>query len=441
MAPTRKHPAAPTVITTDIRTVDIDSSLSPEEPNARVSRWFIFVYTFTSFGHFLVVLMPALFSLAYKIQLLEPENKGTVLGLVAGTGAVVSIITLPVFGVLSDRTRTRWGRRRPWLVVGIVVGVLGALTIAVAPSIPMVLVGWMVASAGTSSVAAAITPVIAERIPESQRGKVGALAGVSTQLAGVAASLLGSMLTGNLILMFVLPVAVLAVASITFLLTVRENPTNDVVLKGSRIGEAFRELLFDPRKHRDFSLVVLGKLLLQVGMTFFSTYQLYFVLDRLGFTPEEAGQKLALVGGIGILVTTGFAIISGILSDRWKRRKGFIYGAAALAAVGLLMMAFTESLTFYIVGAMFILAGAGMFGSVDLALVGDVLPEKDTSAGRWMSIYNVAGNLPTAIAPVVAPVILMIGSPTPDNYTALYVFAAIVALGAAITAGMIRSVR
>ena len=427
--------------TDDARTAGSDGSSPTDGLTARVSGWFIVVYTFTSFGHYMVILMPGLFSLAYKIQLIAPENKGAVLGLVSGIGAVVNVIGLPVTGVLSDRTRSRWGRRRPWLVAGVGVGLAGGLVIALGQSIPTVIVGWAIASAGSTCVSAAIAPVIAERIPEVQRGKVGAFAGVSTQLAGVTATLAGSALTGNLVLMFVLPVAVLAAGTALFLFTVPDQSGKTAVADGTRIGAAFRDLLFNPRKHRDFSFVVLGKFLLQVSMTFFSTYQLYFVLDRLGFTPEEAGQRLALVGGIGILVTTTFAIVSGILSDRWKRRKRFIYGAAGLVAAGLAMMAFTAGLAFYVMGALFILAGAGMFGSVDLALVGDVVPEKDTSAGRWMSIYNIAGILPTAIAPAIAPVILLIGSPTPDNYTALYVFAAMIGLGAALTTSMIRSVR
>jgi MFS family permease len=423
------------------RAAGSDGSLPTGEPTARVSGWFIFVYTFTFFGHYLVVLMPGLFSLAYKIQLIEPENKGALLGLVAGIGAVVNIVALPVTGILSDRTRSRWGRRRPWLVAGIGVGLAGGLVIALGSSIPVVIAGWMVASAGSACVQAAIGPVIAERIPESQRGKVGAFAGVSAQLAGVGATLAGGALTGSLVLMFVLPVVVLAIGAIFFLLTVPDQSAPAAVDDGQRIGAAFRELLFNPREHRDFGLVVLGKFLLQVGMTLFSTYQLYFVLDRLGFTPEEAGQRLALVGGIGILVTTACAILSGILSDRWKRRRGFIYVAAGLVATGLATMAFAHGFVLYASGALFILAGAGMFGSVDLALMGDVLPEKDTSAGRWMSIYNVAATLPTALAPVIAPAILLIGSPKADNYTALYIFAAAIGLGTTLTTSMIRSVR
>src|SRR5690606_36901930 len=102
-----------------------------------------------------------------------------------------------------------------------------------------------------------------------------------------------------------------------------------------------------------------------IALAFLSTYQLYFLLDRLGFTAEEAGAKLALVGGIGILITMTFAIVSGTLSDKLKRRKAFIYTSSLLAAVGLGLMAFTDEFGMFFAAVLFILGAAGMFGSVD----------------------------------------------------------------------------
>lgn len=416
-----------------------DAPSNAGEPIQPVSRWFIFVYVITWFGYMLAVLMPALFSLALKAQALTPESKAATLGIVVGVGALVNIVAGPVFGVLSDRTRLRWGRRRPWLVLGIVIGLVGAVAVALSPNVVIALLAWAVSNVGAACISAAVSPVIAENIPESQRAKVGALTGVATQLAGVGATLVGGMLTDNLLLLFVVPFIVLIVASVLFVFTVPDRPATKRDTGG--IKAIFTDLAFNPLKHRDFSLVLLGKFLLQIGMTFFSTYQLYFLLDRLGFTPEEAGSKLALVGGIGILVTMSFAIISGIISDRIRRRKGFIYMASGLAAAGLLTMAFADNFLMYAAGCLLILAGAGTFGSVDLALVGDTLPQKDEAASKWMGLYMVASNLPNAIAPVLAPLILLVGSPDAGNYTMLYVSAAAIALGAAITTKFIRSVR
>ena len=92
----------------------------------RVGGRFIAAYTLASFGYFLVILMPSLFSLAYKVQTVAPAQKETILGVVVGVGALVNILVMPVFGVLSDRTTLRWGRRRPWLVLGVLISAIGA---------------------------------------------------------------------------------------------------------------------------------------------------------------------------------------------------------------------------------------------------------------------------------------------------------------------------
>ncbi|MFI8778134.1 MFS transporter [Brachybacterium paraconglomeratum] len=415
--------------------VAADHSEFPEP--SRVSAWFITVYTVMTFAANLTMLGPMLFGLAYKIQLIDPDGKEASLGLVVGIGALFNIVVTPLAGVLSDRTRTRFGRRRPWIAAGIAICAAAGSTIALAPSVLLIGTAWVVYIIGLAAVLSALAPVLAGQIPKAQRGKVGALSGASTQLAGVAASVAGSLLTGNVLLMFVLPVGLLLVAFVVYIFVIPDRlPVKAVVREP--LSRVFQQLIFDPRKHRDFALVWFGRFFFQVGLTFFSTYQLYFLLDRIGLTPETAGQRLALVGGIGIIVTTGFAIVGGILSDKVQRRKPFIYLASALAATGLSLMAFAPNVPVYAIATLFILAAAGLFGSVDLALASDLVPDR-SEAGRWMSILNVAGYIPSAVAPVVAPMILLVGEG--QNYTALYLTGALIATGAGLTAWRIRKAR
>ncbi len=287
----------------------------------RVSGLFLFTYTVTNFGLSLATLMPALFTLAYKMQIIVPESKAASLGIVISIGAVVTFIATPVVGVLSDRTTSRFGRRRPWMIIGIVAVAAGATLIAVASSVGVVAIGWCLVTFGLASLQAAIGPVIAEQVPDEQRGKAGALTGVAIQLAGVAGSLVGALLIGNMLLMFLLPAIILAVLSVAYFLVIPDRPAvYDEGTPRPSIGKSLAMLLFNPLKHRDFSLVWVGKLLFQVAMAILSTYQLYFVMERLGFTPEEAGTQLAAVGGSGILVTTGMAVLGGVISDRLRRR-------------------------------------------------------------------------------------------------------------------------
>lgn len=406
-------------------------------PGEKVGAGFLIVFGLVNFGLYLTVMMPALFSLPYKVQLLAPDNKALVLGLVAAIGAVVSLIAGPMAGVLSDRTRTRWGRRRPWLIGGIIVVLVGSTVVALAPSVPVLILGWIVVCIGGSGPAAAITPVVAEQVPEAQRGSVGAIVGVATQLAGVLGYTIGGLLTWNIVVLFVAPIIVFAILAVVYMLVV---PDPLVPLPHTTIRQTFRLMVFNPRKHRDFSLVWLGKFLMQMALAFLTTYQLYFLADRLGFTAEEAGQKLALVGGIGILVTMTFAIVSGTLSDKLKRRKAFIFTASILSATGLTLMAFTDGFGLFFAAVLFILGAAGTFGAVDVAMASDLVPDRE-QAGRWMTIYNLAATLPGALAPLLGAGLLLIGSPTGTNYTALFLVGAVITLGTGVVTAFVKGVR
>jgi len=409
-----------------------------EEPIPRVGAWFTIVYTFTYLGLFLVLFMPSLFSLAYKLSTLEQTGKEASLGLVIGIGALASLVLGPIFGVLSDATRLAWGRRRPFMVIGLAFSAIGATVIALAPNVVVILVGWIIAQAGTSSMSAAMNPVLPERVPQSQRGKLGALSGVAASIAGVTATLVGSLLVGNAFLLFLLPVAVFAVGMVLWLIVIPDAPAPPSIERRS-VLDSLRSLLFDPRKHKDFAWVWIGKFCLLVGTAFFSTYQLYFMLDRLGFTVRQAGAQLAIVGGIGILATMLFTIGGGLISDRLRRRKPFIYMAAGLIAVGMIIAGLAPNFLVYVVGGTLLAAGTGAFNSVDLALASDVLPDK-TESGKWMSIYNLSGSLASAVGPVIAPLILFIGT-SKANYTLLFIFGGVLALGAAITAARVRGAR
>ncbi len=409
----------------------------PTNEPPRVSKWFIFVYMLTYFGLNLTLLMPILFSVAYKIQLIDPVSKEASLGVVIGIGGIFGLVAGPVFGVFSDATRLRWGRRRPWLVGGIALSAIGGLVLAVAPNVGVTIVGFAVTQLGIGAVSAGFNPVLAEHVPSEQRGKVGALGGVSASLAGVSAYSLGTFLTGNIIVLFLFPVAVFAITMVPFILTVKDKPASKDV-RAQSIRTIVGSFLFNPRKFPDFGLVWIGKFLLQFGFTSFSTYQLYLLLDRMGFTAEEAAQRLALVGGLSVVAMMGFAAGGGFLSDKLRRRKPFIYTAGALIATGLVTVALAPDFTLYVIGGVLLSAGTGGFNSVDLAMAADLLPEKDR-AGKYMNIYYLSSSLPATIAPFVAPLILAVGGG--PNYTLLFLFGAVLSVGTILTAWRIRSVR
>jgi len=111
----------------------------------------------------------------------------------------------PLVGVLSDRTRSRWGRRRPYLVAGTLLGLLAQVVLGLAPNLVVLGAGWLLAVLGYSQVLATIGNLQADKLPQHQRGKVSGLTGAAQLLAPVLGVGLATGLVGNSMLLFLVP--------------------------------------------------------------------------------------------------------------------------------------------------------------------------------------------------------------------------------------------
>ena len=153
---------------------------------------------------------------------------------------------------------------------------------------------------------------------------------------------------------------------------------------------------------------------------FLVTYQAYYLLDELGSAEDDVPHQIflgTLVQSVALVITSP---IAGKLSDWAGRRKVFVALAAVIYALALLLVAGADDLNGYLVGMAVGGVGFGMYMAVDLALVVDVLPDGG-SVAKDLGVLNIAGALPFAIAPAVAPVVLAVGG---GSYAVLYAVAA-----------------
>jgi MFS family permease len=95
----------------------------PTSETRRVGTGFIALYTLAYMGLWLALLAPIIVTLPLKISGLVGSGKAPgALSLVAGVGAILAMLGNPLFGKLSDRTTSRFGMRRPWMLGGLVAG-------------------------------------------------------------------------------------------------------------------------------------------------------------------------------------------------------------------------------------------------------------------------------------------------------------------------------
>ncbi|GAA1748920.1 MFS transporter [Nonomuraea bangladeshensis] len=422
--------------------IDPPAALIDDRP--KVGAGYIWLMVIAVFGSFMALVTPISISLSIRVAQLAPGNE-EYLGYVTGAGAIAALLTTPVFGMLSDRARTRLGRRRPYLIGLTALGVIALVVLAQAPSILVLTIGWMLAQIGWGSVMTLLTASQADRLPESQRGKVAGLSGVVQQLAPVSGTVMAGAVTGNNLLLFLVPGAIGAVALMLFIAFVRESDSRHLPKPEEPFSARLliQPYLFSPRRNPDFAWNWLGKLLFMAGVTFYSTFTAFFLAERMNVSVAEVAGIMATFGLGGIVAAMLGAMGGGFLSDKLRRRRIFVLLGGAVVAIGAVVMAISPTVPLIMFGSMLGSLGIGLFSAVDQALMLDVLPDRDTDAGRYIGIYGFANSIAQGVAPLVAPLFLAIGVTGADkNYTLLfYVAGAFTLASGLVVLTRVKSVR
>jgi MFS family permease len=192
-----------------------------------------------------------------------------------------------------------------------------------------------------------------------------------------------------------------------------------------------------PRRNPDFAWAFASRFLFVTAYAFLVTYQTYYLLAELGTAEDDVPHQIyvgTLVQSVAVVVSSP---IAGKLSDWTGRRKIFVVLAAVGYGLALLLIAGADDVDGYLVGMAVGGVGFGMYMAVDLALVVDVLPDGE-SAAKDLGVLNIAGALPFALAPAVAPAVLMVGS---GSYAVLYTVAAACAVAGALAVLPVKRVR
>jgi MFS family permease len=356
-------------------------------------------------------------------QLAGPGGKEALLALVTAYGAAAALLATPLWGAASDRLRSRFGRRRPILVAGAVIGVAGLAVLSGAGSVPVMVVGWVLVQTGLSGPLAALAAILADRVPPEQRGAIGALFGVA-QIAGVVLGTAVAVAAGDVRIGY-LALAVAVPALVASLVLVHREPAS-----GS-LGTATPATR--PRITPPFAWVWLIRFLFNLANALLLVYLYYYLDDQVGVA--DPGPVVLLVTVVNVLVTAAVAITGGILSDRWGRRRSFAAAGAVVLAAGFTVLALVPAVPAVLAAAVLLGAGWGLFVAVDLAIVTGVLPDAGSQA-TMLGVANIAASLPQLVAPALAGVIVT----RFGGYPTLYLCTAAVALAALACLPRLRSV-
>ena len=404
----------------------------------RVGWGFISLYALAFVSTSLLFLAPLLVTLALKVNsLVGTERAPNSLSLVAGVAALLAMFANPFFGRLSDRTSSRWGMRRPWIVVGLLGGSVGVLIVALAPNILVVLVGWCIAQVLFNALLAALVAVLPDQVPPTQRGSVSGVLGVCVPVASVTGTFLVKLFTGNQLAMFLVPCAVGGFFILLFVAVLNDRRLATADKPAWSLRELADTFYINPREAPDFAWAFVSRFLFVLAYAFLATYQTYYLLEKLGSAEDDVPGQVFLGTLVQSTVVVAASLIGGRMSDRTGRRKAFVLAASTVYGVAMFAIALASDFNGFLVGMALGGLGFGVYVAVDLALVADVLPDPATAA-KDLGVFNIAGALPFSLAPAIAPAVLAIAD---GGYGVLYAVAGVSAILGAAAVLPVRGVR
>ena len=433
--------------------IPLAMSTATAEPHAmtapeREPRGYRGLYFFASIGLFLATFAPGLGGMAVKIQSLVPLSQaGTALGLATGIGGLFAIVTQPLIGRLSDRTRSRIGMRKPWIIAGTIGTFLFLLLIPLAPSVAVVAIGWSGAQFFVNVAQAGLTATVADQVPESRRGRVSGLVGTTAPI-GIVLGAFGLTLLPTDLLRMGVPAVIGLVAGLVFAVALKDRVLTEHPGRFN-VKQFFASFVFNPVKYRDLGWAWLTKAMFVFGYASIVTYLPLYLASSFGMTkPTDQLQFNLYCTIVMTAFNVTFALIGGAWSDRVGRRKIFVTWGAIIASAGVVLFAvapvfgISSGLIALLVGQALIGTGGGLFLAVDMALCIEVLPDKNQIA-KDLGVLNIANLLPVSFAPFFAGIIfiplgnLWFGG----GYILWFLFAAMVSFAGGLLVNKIKGVR
>jgi MFS family permease len=376
--------------------------------------------------------------LPVQISQLAPHDTNTAFTLVASVGAFMGLLASLTMAALSDRPILRWGRRRPWIICGIIVAAMGMIIMAVSTEVATVLLGDILAQAGVDTLLATTTAIIPDQVPKRQRYFISACTGMAPNVGGVVGLVLVTTLTNTRVVFqgYVLMAAISACSVMLFLLLFREQEVAREDVSPFHLG-SFLASFLHPLRSRDFCYTLASRGCIYLAFTMVSAYLLFSLRAVFHLAVPVASIELTSFQVLSTAILLVVAICAGLFSQRVNRLKPFVIIGALLMAVGLVVIAFAPGLSLLRVAAVLFGGGFGLYLGVDINVVVRVLPS-DSSRGKDLSIMYAAIFVPVIVSTLIGGPVLNLSH---NNFALVFVVAACSSVVSGVLIVPIKSVR
>ncbi|RSX50162.1 MFS transporter [Bifidobacterium callimiconis] len=338
-------------------------------------------------------------------QHLKEINAGSpeaLMGVINACTAVASLLANVIFGNFSDRSRSRLGRRTPWIIAG---GFLGGVTLfltGIMTNPVLLTICYCLSMVGLNMMIAPLVAVISDRVPQGTRGTMSAFYGGGSAIGAPIGTMLGSLFITNMFPGLIVAGVLMALSGAVSVAIMPSEESADY-LPQSEGGLKDVLVSFRPPKfgdNHDFYKAFGGRLCMLLSYQMISAYQLYIVQDYVGMGVQESAVVVSVMSTITLIVGLIGSLGGGPISDLIGRRKVPVVVASLCFATGVAMpLVMPSAMGMYLFAG---IAGLGyaVYGSVDQALNVDVLSSKE-EAGKDLGILNLATTLGQMAGPII----------------------------------------
>ncbi|MDO8715647.1 MAG: MFS transporter [Dehalococcoidales bacterium] len=342
--------------------------------------------------------------------------KNTYLSLLSFAGLLMAMLTQPIVGLLSDRSRVSWGRRRPFILAGVIFAIFFLPFIGLSKNFSTVLITWCFLQIACNVALGTYQGFIPDLVPGDRRGLA---SGIKTMMETL----------GNFALLSVVAVFMdryspertywlwlalgtvatfLLVPTVVTLLTVKEQP-GTANLEKLQFSSLYKSFNIDMGRQPEFIWFLASRALMAIPIGALKAYAVYYIMDVFDVpNPAVVAANVFIAVGIGLIIT---ALFAGTLSDRLGRRS-FLIATGFIGALGILFLFLSRSQMHLMLSGAVIGIASGAYLSTSWSYAVHALPQGE--AARYLGITNLAWAGGFALAKLNGPIIDYFNTITPN---------------------------
>jgi maltose/moltooligosaccharide transporter len=340
----------------------------------------------------------------------------TLIGFIMTWDNYLNLFVQPIVGERSDHTRTRIGRRKPWMLVGAPLAAIFFILVPLARTPVGIMFAILLTNLSMAIFRAPTISLLGDLFPAQQRSTANGVINLMGGLGAIAAFLIGGTLYAmGRIAPFVFGSVVLLAAITVVLLFVHEPhaPEDDAKEKSGGFLANLKEVL--QASDRSGLMVLLAILCWFMGYNALETWISSFGKFSLGI---NEGRMAILTSGLALMFVI-FAVPSGLLATRFGKKRIILIGIAGLTVLFLYGLVVSNQIMLIV-----LLVLAGFFWALinvnSLPMVYDV--GGDARIGAFTGLYYFAASIAAIAGPQVVGVLIDL---TGGNYRIMFTFAAL----------------